>query len=454
MRYGKPSEDYATIEMGDKRLDKRLRKTVESMTENSQASILSSSGTRHEAKAFYALLTNEKFSTEELQKKGTKSTIERIMESGVQEVLLPEDFTDINLDGHEKTKGLGYSSNHTRGIKTHNCLALTPEGTNLGVIVQAYETREQAKNEASKEKRKKRAIEEKESYQWLETSRKALELLPENVKGIILCDREGDFYELYAEMLSLNASFVVRVIHDRKTVDGDNSVQQLRRTKSCGEAEVAIPRDTRNNTPARTAKMEVAYCTVAIARPANTSKKISDSLTLNLVRITEIGAAKEPIEWFLATNLPLESPDDTMKIVGYYVHRWKIERFHYILKSGCQVEKIQQRTYDRIIPVLFIYSVIAAFILAMTYFARSVPDAPCDVFLDDDEWKILYRLITRNPSPPDKPYSLKIAVDYLGELGSFKHSPSDGDYGVKAIWQGLTKLWIALDSLDRLMGQV
>ena len=274
------------------------------------------------------------------------------------------------------------------------------------------------------------------------------------MKGIILCDREGDFYELYAEMLSLNASFAVRVIHDRKTVDGDNSVQQLRRTKSCGEAEVAIPRDTRNNTPARTAKMEVAYCTVAIARPANTSKKISDSLTLNLVRITEIGAAKEPIEWFLATNLPLESPDDTMKIVGYYVHRWKIERFHYILKSGCQVEKIQQRTYDRIIPVLFIYSVIAAFILAMTYFARSVPDAPCDVFLDDDEWKILYRLITRNPSPPDKPYSLKIAVDYLGELGSFKHSPSDGDYGVKAIWQGLTKLWIALDSLDRLMGQV
>ena len=121
-------------------------------------------------------------------------------------------------------------------------------------------------------------------------------------------------------------------------------------------------------------------------------------------------------------------------------------------QSSRAVHANQYRTYERIIPVLFIYSVIAAFILAMTYFARSVPDAPCDVFLDDDEWKILYRLITRKPSPPDKPYSLKIAIDYLGELCSFKHSPANGDYGVKAIWQGLAKLWTALDVVDRLMG--
>jgi len=452
MKYNKPSEDFAGMNMGDKRLDKRLEKTVESMTEDTKSSILSSCGTKHDAKAFYTLLSNEKFSTEQIKEKGQKSTVERIMSSGVREVLLPADWTDINLDGHEKTEGLGYSSNHTRGVKVHSCLALTPEGTNLGVLTQAYETRESAKKEGSKGKKARRPIEEKESYQWLETSREALEMLPGNVKGIILCDREGDFYEHYAEMLTLNASFVVRVIHDRNTVDGDYSVQQLRRTKACGEVEVAIPRDTRNNVSARTVKMEVAYCTVAIARPTRTSKKIADSLTLNLVRITEIGNTVNPIEWFLATNLPIENAEDAMKIVGYYVHRWKIERFHYILKSGCQVEKIQQRTYERIIPVLFIYSVIAAFILAMTYFARSFPDAPCDVFLDDDEWKILYRLITRKPSPPDKPYSLKTAVDYLGELGSFKHSPSNGGYGVKAIWQGLAKLFIALDVLDRLTG--
>jgi len=393
MKYNKPSEDFSGVRLGDKRLDERLTKTVESMTENTQTSILSSCG-KQDAKAFYRLLSNEKFTVAEIKEKGQKSTMERIVNSGVEKVLLAEDWTDISMSGHEKTAGLGYSSNNTLGIKVHSCIALTEEGTNLGLLTQEYVTRAEAKKEESKSELKKRPIVEKESNQWLETSKEALEILPENVRGIILCDREGDFYELYAEMMTLNGSFVVRVIHDRKTIDGDNAVQQLRRTKACGEAEVSIPRDTRSNTKARTAKMEVAYCSAAIARPANTSKKISESLTLNLVRITEIGDTSDPIEWLLATCLPLENADDAMKIVGYYVHRWKIERFHYILKSGCQVEKIQQRSYTRIIPVLFIYSVIAAFILALTYFARSNPDAPCDLFLDDHEWKLLFRLVT------------------------------------------------------------
>ena len=435
-------------------MDKRLSKTVESLTENTETSVLSSCGTKYAAKAFYALLSNDKFSQEQLTETAQKATVERIIESGITEVLLPQDTSDTNLDGHKKTENLGYSSEHVRGVKIHSTLALTPEGTSLGLLTQQYETRETAKIELSKEKKSRRPIEEKESYRWLETAREALELVPDNVKPIIICDREGDFYELYAEMLSLNASFVVRVTHDRDTVDGNQSNQQLRRTAACGEVEISIPRDTRANAPARTAKMEIAYCSVAIAKPKRSGKEIPKQLVLNLVRITEIGESKEPIEWFLATNMSVENAEDAMKIVGYYVHRWKIERFHYILKSGCQVEKIQQRTYGRIQSMLLIYSVIAAFILAMTYFARSVPDAPCDVFLEEDEWKILYRLITRKPIPPDKPYSIKTAVEYLGELGCYKHSPSDGDYGVKSVWQGLTKLFIALDVLDRLMGQV
>ena len=110
--------------------------------------------------------------------------------------------------------------------------------------------------------------------------------------------------------------------------------------------------------------------------------------------------------------------------------------------------------YLVILPMLLIYSVIAAFILALTYFARNIPDAPCDVFLAEDEWKILYRLITRESKPPEKPYSIQTAVAYLGELGGFKHTPSNGDYGVKAIWKGLCRLFDALDVVDRLMGQV
>ena len=70
-----------------------------------------------------------------------------------------------------------------------------------------------------------------------------------------------------------------------------------------------------------------------------------------------------------------------MTIVEHYIQRWKIERFHYVLKSGMGAEKIQQQTYERIKPVLFIYSVIALYIMAVTYIGRIMPDAPCSIFL-------------------------------------------------------------------------
>lgn len=452
INYGRPSKDFAEIRFGDKRLDARLRTTVDALTKNPQESILSGCKSKHGAKAFYALLSNDKFSSDTITKAAREATKERIKSSGITEVLLPQDTTDINLNGHRKTEGLGLCGNlHTKGVQVHSCIALTPNGTPLGLVTQQYSTRTTEKNNLTSDQKQRRPIEEKESYRWLETVRDALEVVPEAITPIILCDREGDFYELYSEMQSLNASFIVRVMRDRATIDADKTIQQIRRTHACGEVVVSIPRDTRNTIPARTAKMEVAYCTIAVAKP-KLVKSEKASLTLTLVRITEMSVSGDAIEWILATNLPVASTEDAMKIVAYYIQRWKIERFHYVLKSGCQVEKIQQRTYDRILPMLFLYSVISVFVLAMTYFARYYADRPCDGFLEDSEWKLLYRLATKSKAVPKEPYPIKAAVEYLGQLGSYKHSPSDGDYGVKSIWKGLTKLFDALDLLDTLMG--
>ena len=105
----------------------------------------------------------------------------------------------------------------------------------------------------------------------------------------------------------------------------------------------------------------------------------------------------------------------------------------------------------RIKPVLFIYSVIALFIMTVTFMGREVPDAPCTLLLDDDEWKILYRVVHKTKTPPDKPYSMADAVRYLGQLGGFKRAPSDGMPGLKSIWNGLFDLYFAIEIL---MGQV
>ena len=173
MEYKKPSEEFKEMGFGDKRIDRRMEKSVEAMSKKSEESILSSCGTRHDAKGFYAMLGNEKFSFEQVRERSRKETVKRIIESGISEVLLPQDTTDVSMNGHKKTEGLGYCSEYTKGVQVHSCIALKPDGTNLGLVVQEYDTREQAKQEA----RKKRPIEEKESYRWHETARKAMEIV-------------------------------------------------------------------------------------------------------------------------------------------------------------------------------------------------------------------------------------------------------------------------------------
>jgi hypothetical protein len=85
--------------------------------------------------------------------------------------------------------------------------------------------------------------------------------------------------------------------------------------------------------------------------------------------------------------------------------------------------------------------------MRLTFVARMCPDWPCNVFFDEIEWKFLYRIVKKTKKPPDKPYPLSEAVRYLGELGSYKRSPSDGPPGLKSIWRGLFRLFETVEIL-------
>jgi hypothetical protein len=441
-----PKDDFASVDFGDKRLNNRLQKAIENSTRNANKSILGASGGRGEAKAFYRLLGNDKFDMEQLIGIGTGATFSRM--NGT--VLLIQDTSDIDLNGHKKTKDLGYCSEHIRGIKLHSCIGVSPEGVPFGLVSQSYETREEAKSPLTKTQKTARPIEEKESYRWIETLRDSTSIIPDDVNFITICDREGDFYELYAEAKSLEVDFIIRVTHDRLSDTDEKILSQIRRTNPLGNVTVNIPRDSRSNAPAREADMEVASCCVNVRKPVSVNdKNLPSFLTFNLVRITEISPpnGQEPIEWILATSLPIHTAEEAMTVVEYYIQRWKIERFHYVLKSGFGAEKIQQRTYERIKPVLFIYSVIALFIMAITYIGRVLPDTPCSAFFEDDEWKILYRIVHKTKLAPDEPYSMADAVSYLGQLGGFKRSPSDGTPGLQSVWKGLFALYFAIELL-------
>ncbi|GHT71699.1 hypothetical protein FACS1894110_25170 [Spirochaetia bacterium] len=146
----------------------------------------------------------------------------------------------------------------------------------------------------------------------------------------------------------------------------------------------------------------------------------------------------------MATTEPVSTPEEAYEKVGYYIQRWKIERFHYVLKSGCAIEKLQERSIERTTMLILMYSVIAVMILNMTYAGRLTPDLPCSMLLEKDEWQLLYCVANKTKTPPKKPYSVAEAITWLGQLGGPKRAPSDGHPGVKTIWIGFMKLYTLL----------
>jgi hypothetical protein len=184
-KYTSPIEDLGIVEFGDKRLTKRLVESTEERMKGVK--------TRSSAKGFYRLLGNEKFDRHKLERVCAKRTIERM--SSENKILLIQDSTDVNLNGHKKPEGLGYCSRLVKGIQVHSCLAVSVLGLPLGLMSQSYETRAEAKSSLSANAKKSRPIEEKESFRWVETLQKSVELIPKEIEAIALCDREGDIFD-------------------------------------------------------------------------------------------------------------------------------------------------------------------------------------------------------------------------------------------------------------------
>jgi hypothetical protein len=287
-------------------------------------------------------------------------------------------------------------------------------------------------------------LEEKESYRWVKTLETSTACLPEGVKVITVCDREGDMYELLDAAQTGGHLFLIRIAQNRMTVDNRRILDAIRAKRCMGRVAITIPRDSRRNLKEREGVLQIRCERFEIRRPQilNKNKALQDSLEVWVVHAKEEKPPKgsEAIEWFLMTNETVETVEAAYERAGYYLQRWKIDRFHYVLKSGCAVEKLQERSIDKTTMLVLMYSVIAVTILNMTYMARIHPKEPCTIFFEEDEWKVLYCTANKTKKAPKKPYTIEEAVTYLGWLGGPKRAPSDGPPGVKTIWTGLMTL--------------
>lgn len=55
----------------------------------------------------------------------------------------------------------------------------------------------------------------------------------------------------------------------------------------------------------------------------------------------------------------MENLEQAVEKIKWYRQRWKIERYHLVLKSGCKVENLQFETLEALYNALALYSIIA-----------------------------------------------------------------------------------------------
>src|SRR3989449_5134157 len=72
--------------------------------------------------------------------------------------------------------------------------------------------------------------------------------------------------------------------------------------------------------------------------------------------------------------------------------------------------------------------------------ARAVPEMPCSVLLELDEWQALYCAIHHGPTPPEEPPSLDQAVRWIAQLGGFVGRRRRDQPGSETLWRGLPHL--------------
>ena len=431
--------EYRTLDLGDARRVERAKRVTASLLQAPEASIPRACGSPGETKGAYRLLSSAEVTPQALRSAHADATVERI--GGRRRVLAVQDKTNLDYTCCPGTEGLGpLDKPLCRGLKVQTVLMLEESGVPLGVIDQQVWAREEELGK--RETRRERAAREKESWYWRKGFEAVQERVPPGVEVIGIADRESDIYFVLAMPRREGMHLLVRSAHDRGVEAEEH--RHLREAVAAGPVlgtyDLQVER-TRTR-QVRRARVEVRAARVVLQPPRQgTNGEGLGPVEVSAVQVRERGAVpqgEKRLEWHLLATWPVETLEAGQECARLYAQRWKVERLHYVLKSGCRIEELQLETADRLERALALYTMVAWRLLWLTYRAREAPASPCTEALEEIEWRVLLAVSgeRRVRGPP----TLREVVRRIAGFGGFQGRKGDGDPGVKALWHGWRRL--------------
>ena len=395
---------------------------------------------------------------------------------GAETVLLIQDGTDLNFATRGNCSGLGVISRNkgsagTLGIHMHSTFAVNGEGVPLGVPRIEFDCPD---GKADKGK----PPEERKSARWLRGWRDSSELAAAapGVRTVSVMDREGDIAALFAEQREKGgAELLVRAKHDRAFPDGESLFARMRGGPADGEHDIRVDRASKRRAArgqkgfagreARAARAELRWRRLEVTVPKKERSRLGrEPMPLSAVHAIERDppAGADPVEWLLLTTLPVKDRAAAIGILNLYALRWRIEDWHRILKSGCDVEKTAHNSAERIKRAVTLNAVIAWRLSVLTLLGRATPELPAgELFAKSEIAMLLDYARSMGFAPPSGSgpgampavgdVSLGEAVMPVARLGGYLNRKDDRPPGHQTVWEGYARMSSGARTMERIV---
>lgn len=444
----------------DARLERRGLELVSRLSLHPSSSIRQLAVNAAQQKSFYRFLENGKVTedilVEEIASRMSPLATER-------HLLCLQDTCETNLGRHKgrlkPNTGLGRSdkSDAAHCFKIHPVMVLDAGSlTPLGFSHVKIFHRPEEMPKGAERKYKKQPIEEKESYKWIEAAQKSREVLRQAATVTFVQDREGDIYELFAQVADDRHHLLVRSRTTRSLIEGKNLYTEVDASPIAGTYSIELPTDNRKNQFKRRAEIELRFATCDIKRPQNLSKSYPESISLSCISVRETGGGAKGISWKLLTTHKVENYGDALRVVEWYGARWYIEQlFRLLKKQGFGIEETELESGWAIRKLILMQMTALLKVLQMNI-AYSQPEGEqlIEEVFDAEQVRVLGLMNIRMQGAGTKlknrhnPKKVKWAAWVIGRMGGWKGYDSQGPPGVIALKNGLDRLGYIIEGIN------
>lgn len=420
----------------NKKKVKRLVKIAARFAEAKGTSLARLFDSWYDTKATYNLLKQPVMTPDCIQNPHREIVFQHI-ENWSGDVLAIEDSSEFEWNHKEPIEGLGPIGSGRecdQGFILHSTLAIGVTNTGklevLGLPFQQYYVRPPVRETKKKRASSKESI---ETDLWRNVIKE--KALPAMSKVIRVCDRAADIYEIFTETKEYGCRHIIRLKHDRVLLPEGLQIKSLM-TDQESMGQTQIEKRLKDGTKSEIINLNINWKTVSLRAPARPGFGIGKLANLKetVVHVWGHSESGEKIEWFLYTDVEVNSVEDAIKVVQYYALRWTIEVYHKILKTGLKAEKLQLETAHALFAAISIMSIVSLRILDLRERLRMNPEAPAkESGLDELELKVLGKYLKRDLK------TVKCVALAIGRLGGHQNRKSDGMPGVLSLWWGMSR---------------